>query len=155
MTEKEKTKGGRSKGKSNSSVSDLESEEAAVAANDSSEVGLPASAKGIPRPSSSLAAPLGTQVGSLKVSLLADPEIVPSLEEVERINTTSGSDVRTPLLAVVQAVLVNTGGAMSIADLAPKVRKYWNRPFPAGPYSGEEFIYLMIANSDHLRVTQQ
>jgi hypothetical protein len=155
MTEKEKTKGGRPKGKPGSSGPEPGPEEAAVSADDSLQAGPPASAKDIPRPSSSLASPLERQVGGLKVSLLTDPENITSLEEVERINTTSGSDVRTPLVTVVYAVLANAEGAMTIADLAAKARKYWNRPFPIGPYSAEEFIYLMIADSDQVRVAGQ
>jgi len=152
MTEKEKTKGGRSKGKPVLPGPETESEEAAASTNDSLESGPPASAKDIPRPSRSLATPRATEVGGLKVSLLADPENVTSLEEVERINLTSGGEARTPLLTVVQAVLAKAGDPMTVADLAAKVRKYWNRPFPAGLYSPEEFIYLMIANADQIRV---
>jgi len=64
-----------------------------------------ASAKSIPRPGTSLASPPKGSIGNAKVSLLAELEDVPVLEEVQKINKESTGDARTPLMTVVHAIL--------------------------------------------------
>jgi hypothetical protein len=80
-------------------------------------------------------------------------ELAPSLDDVARMNEQVG-EPRTPLMAVIQAVIAGEGGTMSIRDLAAQVRKHWNRPFPTSPYTPEEFIYVVVRNSDDLRVNE-
>jgi hypothetical protein len=43
---------------------------------------------------------------------------------------------------------------MPLSKLVPKVKKYWNRPFPATPYTDEELVFIMARNSDGVRVTE-
>jgi|GEM_PF-919930 len=113
-----------------------------------------ASAKHIPRPTTSLAAPPRGHVAKVTVSLLGDVASVPSLEDVVKINTKAGSKGRTPIMTVIQAVLAKSGGTMALAELAAKVRENLNRPFPASPYTPEEFIYVMVRNCDNLRIRE-
>ena len=81
------------------------------------------------------------EVSELTVTLLGDLELASSLEEIERMNSREGGP-RTPMMSVVQAVIANAGGTISIRDLAEQVRRYWNRPFPTSPYTPEEFMYV-------------
>ena len=113
-----------------------------------------ASAKDIPEPATLLAVPPRRTVGEVSVSLLSNVESVPLLEEVERTNANSLAEARTPLMTVIQALLAASGGSMTVAELATQVRRYWNRPFPGSPYTDEEFVYVMVRNSDDLRVDQ-
>ncbi|AFM23997.1 hypothetical protein [Desulfomonile tiedjei] len=111
-----------------------------------------ASAKDIPRPTTTLTTHVKGKVGKMTVSLLADASSVLSLEEVDRINQSPG-EARTPVLSVIQALLAKSGGTMQIESLVPEVKKHWNRLFPTSPYSPEEFIYIIVRNSDNLRVS--
>ena len=112
-----------------------------------------ASAKNIPRPRTCLYAPPAGEVSELTVSLVIGLEFAPSLTEVTRANE-GESERKTPLMAVVQAVIANAGGTISIRDLAEQARRYWNRPFPTSPYTPEEFIYITVRDSDDLRVNE-
>lgn len=112
-----------------------------------------ASAKDIPRAPTSLYAPPATDVSDLTVSLVSNIEFAPALAEIAAANEQE-SDSKTPLMAVIHAVLADAGGTMSIKDLAVHARQYWNRPFPTSPYSPEEFIYVTVRASDDLRVNE-
>ncbi len=112
-----------------------------------------ASARDIPRPATNLHAPPSGEVSELTVTLLGDLELASSLEEIERMNSREGGP-RTPMMSVVQAVIANAGGTISIRDLAEQVRRYWNRPFPTSPYTPEEFMYVTAGNSDDLRINE-
>ena len=80
-----------------------------------------ATARNMPRPGTCLPVPPKGKVGKCKVSLLGDISSAPSLEEVERIN--KSSQVRTPVVSIIQAVLARAGGSMLLEELAPEVRK--------------------------------
>jgi hypothetical protein len=110
-----------------------------------------ATARNMPRPSTTLPSPPKGKVGKCVASLLGDISSVQSIEEVERIN--KSAQAKTPIVAVIQAVLAKAGGTMTLEELAPEVRKYWNRPFPTSPYSPEELIYIIIKNSYNIRVS--
>ncbi len=112
-----------------------------------------ASARDLPRPVTNLPSPPSGEVSELTVTLLIDIELAPSLAEIEKMNSREGGP-RTPMMSVVQAVIADAGGTISIRDLAEKVRRYWNRPFPTSPYTPEEFIYVTVQNSDDLRVNE-
>ncbi len=112
-----------------------------------------ASARDIPRPSTSLSGRPGKDVGKLVVSLLGEASLIPDLEEVARMNEEPGKEGRTPVMTVIHAILKKNGGNMKIQELAVQTRTYWNRPFPASPYTPEEFIYVLVNNSDDLRVS--
>jgi hypothetical protein len=113
----------------------------------------PASARNMPGPHTSLAAPVKKDIGKLTVSLLGDVGTAPSFADVEKFNKKGEGDSRAPLMTVVQAVLAKSGGSMQLGDLAAQARKCWNRPFPTSPYTEEEFIYLLLRNSDSVRVS--
>lgn len=113
-----------------------------------------ASAKDIPEPATLLAAPPRRNVGEVTVSLLSSVESAPLLEDVERTNANQAAEARTPLMTVIHALLASRGGSMTVAELATQVRRYWNRPFPGSPYTDEEFVYVMVRDSDDLRVDQ-
>lgn len=114
-----------------------------------------ASARDIPRPATSLPGMPAKGVGKLIVSLLGDASLMPELEEVAGINEEPGREGRTPVMTVILAILKKNGGSMRIEELAVQTRTYWNRPFPASPYTPEEFIYVLVRNSDDLRVSLQ
>ncbi len=78
---------------------------------------------------------------------------LPSVEDVEKINKGARGDARTPITTAILAVLARAGGKMLLEELAPEVMKYWNRPFPTSPYSPEEFVYVIVKNSDNIRVS--
>ncbi len=113
-----------------------------------------ASAKSIPRPGTAMASPPKGLIGKAKVSLLGDMELAPTLEEIQKINKETPGDARTPLMTVIHAILVKHGGTMAVEDLAGQVAKYWNRPFPSSPYNTEEFIYIIVRNSESVRVSE-
>jgi hypothetical protein len=118
------------------------------------EAVTPASAKNIPRPATVLPAGSAKKVGKMTVSLLGQttsPYL--SLEEIEKLNQTAGADARTPLLTIIIALVNKAGGRTTVEEIAAEAGKYWNRSFPAGPYTPEEFIYMMARNSDYLRVS--
>ena len=113
-----------------------------------------ASAKSIPRPGTAMASPPKGSISKAKVSLLGDMELAPTLEEIQKINKETSGDARTPLMTVIHAILVKHGGTMAVEDLAGQVAKYWNRPFPSSPYNTEEFIYIIVRNSESVRVSE-
>jgi hypothetical protein len=121
---------------------------------DEQQAGEPASARNIAGPTTSLAFPPKENVGKLVVELLADPLSVPALEELEKIAKGPESQGRAPLMTVIQAVLRQHGGGMTISELAAQVKKHWNRTLPASPYTLEEFMYVVVRNADSLRVRQ-
>jgi hypothetical protein len=113
-----------------------------------------ASAKSIPRPLTSLSTLLKSDVNKITVTLLSDPASVTSLDDVLKINNRSDTSARTPLMTVIQAVLVQGGGKMKLAELTEKVRGHWNRPLPSSPYTPQEFVYVMVRNSDNISVSE-
>ncbi|HTY23720.1 MAG TPA: hypothetical protein VMC85_11350 [Desulfomonilaceae bacterium] len=113
-----------------------------------------ASAKSIPRPGTAMASPPKGSIGKVSVSLLGDLDSAPVLEEVQKINKEAREDARTPLMTVIHAILAKHGGTMPLEDLAGQVVKYWNRTFPPSPYSNEEFVYIMMRNSDSVRISE-
>lgn len=151
MVSEEKKRKARSEDRGDNLMAGTVSAEAEEIGDRESE-GL-ASAKGIPRPPTSLPAPPRKNVGEIRVSLLLDKELVPSLEEVQKINR-AARGARTPLMTVIQSVLAGEGGSMTVADLTDRVRKYWNRPFPTSPYTPQEFTYIVARNSGDLRLDE-
>jgi hypothetical protein len=113
-----------------------------------------ASAKDIPRPSTELDAVPKGKIGKFKIALIGEAGSSALVEEVEGINLKQASDVRTPLMTVILGILDKEGGTVVLEDLVEQVEKYWNRPFPASPYSKEEFIYTIVRDSDQIRVIQ-
>jgi hypothetical protein len=113
-----------------------------------------ATAKSIPRPGTAMASPPKGHIGKVKVTLLGDLESAPILEEVEKANRESTGTARTPLMTVIQGILAKNGGTMLLEDLAGQVVKVWNRTFPSSPYNPQEFIYIMVQNSDSIRVSE-
>lgn len=111
-----------------------------------------ASARNIPRAGTVLPVPPKGEIGKVRVSLVGDPEFAPNLEEVQKINQRKDSPARTPLMTVIEAVLANEGGSMTLQQISERVPRYWNRPFPTSPYRVEEFLYIMVTRSDNLRV---
>ncbi|HMK37649.1 MAG TPA: hypothetical protein VK463_21430 [Desulfomonilaceae bacterium] len=112
-----------------------------------------ATARAIPRPRTSLAVPPTGKMGKLTVSLLGTISSVPTLEDVEKVNKAPGSQARTPLMTVIAAIVAKSGGSMPLEDLCAQIPKYWNRPLPATPYTLEEFVYVIVRNSDGLRIS--
>ena len=55
---------------------------------------------------------------------------------------------RTPVMAVIEAILSHHGGRMSLEELTDKVEEHWSRPSPGSPDTREEFIYTLVSNSD-------
>ena len=151
MAAKDKTKGRVAKTQAETAVSEKIAPEVEEAAD--VEAPEPASARNIPKPRTSLAAPIKGDIRKLTVSLLGDLGSSPVLAEVEKLNKKGDVESRTPLMTVIQAVLAKSGGSMQLAELAAQTRKYWNRPFPAVPYTDEELIYIIVRNSDSVRVS--
>jgi hypothetical protein len=112
----------------------------------------PASARFLSRPATALPIAGVGDITGLKASLVGETP-GPTLEEIRRVNQEQGGDSRTPLMTVIQAIIRDRGGSMPLADLCSAVTEHWNRPFPASPYSPEEFIYVMARNSDHILIT--
>jgi hypothetical protein len=110
------------------------------------------SAKNIPRPSTTLSLVGKTGLGKFKVSYLGDKESTPSITEVSKINLDPRVLCRTPLMTVVQSVLSARNGTLELDELLREVRKYWNRPLPASPYTDEEFLYVVLKESPDIRV---
>jgi hypothetical protein len=110
------------------------------------------SAKDLPRPSTTLAIPPKGEIDRLTIFLSGDLEEAPSLEEVRQINEDRSRESRTPLMTVIESILADNGGKLSLPDLSNLTGQHWNRPFPSSPYSQEQFIYIMAMNSDNLRV---
>jgi len=129
----------------------LEPGESSDEALDEEQPGEPVSAMTISRPTTTLATPPHKEIGKVVVALLGDPAGVPAVEEIERL--TKGEQGRPPLMTVIQAVLKANGGSMAIDDLGGRVKEIWNRPFPASPYTLEEFMYVVARNADSIRVT--
>ena len=128
--------------------------ETAVREAEPSEQEVVASAKSIPRPGTAMASPPKGQIGKVKVTLLGDLDSAPILGEVEKANKDATGSARTPLMTVIQGILASQGGSMTLEDLAGKVGKVWNRTFPSSPYNTQEFIYIMVRNSDNIRVSE-
>lgn len=147
MSEQEKTSTRLSEAADNAVV--LE----ATAGGEAAEPEKIASARDIPRPSTSLVSRPEKDVSKLMVSLLGDASLIPDLEEIAAINEDPGREGRTPVMTVIHSILKKNGGSMRIGELAVQTRTYWNRPFPASPYTPEEFIYVLVRNSDDLRVS--
>jgi hypothetical protein len=116
------------------------------------EADLPASAKNMPGPSTRLAVPPRREIGALTVSLIHKEDVPLSLEEVRAINNDPQSESRTPLMTLIQALLADRGGSMSLGELTEKVVDNWNRPFPTSPYTKEELVYVIANTSDELRI---
>ncbi len=150
MSAKVKTKGKVAKAQSEAEISDVIAPEA----DETEDLEAPelASARNIPRPRTSLTSAFQGDISKVTVSLLGDLASAPSLADVEKLNKKGDVEIRTPLMTVIQAVLAKAGGSMQLADLAAQSRKYWNRPFPTVPYTDEEFIYIILRNSDSVRV---
>lgn len=115
--------------------------------------GKPATARRIPPPKTHLPVFPSEQLSSVTVSLIGDVESAPDLEVVEKTNLQGRDEPRTPLLTVVAAVLKREGGSAPLHAIAEDVVKYWNRPLPGGPYSTEEFLYMVIRGSDNIRTS--
>ncbi len=113
-----------------------------------------ASARNIPRPTTSLMAPPTGKIGSIWVSLVTDAYVPMDVAEIEKTNTAQNTDARIPVMTVIEGVLSQHGGRMSLEELTQQTQKYWNRPFPGSPYTKEEFIYSLVSNSDLMRVEQ-
>jgi hypothetical protein len=113
-----------------------------------------ASAKHMPRPKTTLPGRPTADVGKLKVTALTEPAFIPTLEEIAAINQGAQRQGRTPLMTVIQAVLVKHGGTMTITDLTAQIRTHWNRLYPGSPYNSEQFIYVMVRSADDLRVSE-
>lgn len=113
---------------------------------------MEASAMNIPRPRTALSSPPDGEVGGLEVSLLHETITGPALREVERMNQGDVDGPRTPLMTVIEAVLMEKGATMTVKELTEEVVRYWNRPFPTSPYTPEEFVYVVIRDSDHVKV---
>jgi hypothetical protein len=150
MSAKEKAREKTAKAQAGAPVPAPQEPEVVEAADQ--ETHEPASAKNIPRPSTSLGVPLKKDIGKLTVSLLGDVGSAPALGDVEKFNKGEGES-RTPLMTVVQAVLAKANGSMQLGELTAQTRKYWHRPFPTSPYTEEELLYLLVKNSDSVRVS--
>jgi len=123
------------------------------AENESEVLALPvASAKSVSKPSTTMATPPKGEVGRITVSIVGETSHALELDEVDGINSSAGTRCRTPLMTVIEAVLASHGGSLTLAELTELVGKHWNRPFPASPYSKEEFIYVVASSSDRVRV---
>jgi hypothetical protein len=129
----------------------LEPGEVTDEALEEGQPGEAASAMNIARPATSLASPPQKEVGKVVVALLGDSASIPSVEEIERLNR--GEQGSPPLMTVMQAVLKAQGGSMTIDALAGRVKEIWNRPFPASPYTLEEFMYVVARNADTIKVS--
>ncbi len=134
--------------------SDLEAE----GADPTGEEGTPekkaphVSARDVARPATNLPVRTGGQVGNFKVSLAGDFTGYPSLTDVERANGTDQSEARTPLMTVILAILADRNDEVPLSDLAAEAVKLWNRSLPLSPYSAEEFLYMLLVNSDNILV---
>ncbi|MEW6352365.1 MAG: hypothetical protein AB1646_25210 [Thermodesulfobacteriota bacterium] len=113
-----------------------------------------ASARNIPRPTTSLMAPPTGKIGSIWVSLVQDAYVPMDVAEIEKANASTESEARLPVMTVIEAILSQRGGRMSLEELTEQTSKHWNRPFPGSPYTKEEFIYTLVSNSDLMRVEQ-
>ncbi len=114
----------------------------------------PASALNISRAKTFLAfRPVG-DITNFVVSLIGDIDSVVPLSEVEKINFAPHSAARTPILTVIHSVLANAGGFLRLDELTAQTFRYLNRKIDPSPYTGSEFVYLVIRNSDHIRVSE-
>ncbi|MFH0825650.1 MAG: hypothetical protein V2B18_23085 [Pseudomonadota bacterium] len=113
----------------------------------------PASARQMARSATCLRKPPDIEIGNVTAFLLGDVDSYQSLEAVESVNSNNQSDARTPLMTVITALLQKQGGSMLISDIAAEVDEYWNRPFPASPYTREEFLYVLMEKADNIRLS--
>ncbi len=111
-----------------------------------------ASARGISRPVTRLAAAPPGDIGKVTVFLVGSLDMAPQLEQIAKINQGRGGATRTPMMTVIEAVLAHAGGSMNLKDLTAEVQRHWGRPFPGSPYSNEEFVYMMASKSDRVRI---
>lgn len=135
-------------------AAEMEQMDSVVHESEAVEQEVVASAKSIPRPGTAMASPPKGQIGKVKVTLLGDVASAPVLEEVEKINKESTGAARTPLMTVIQGILAKNGGTMLLEDLAAQVGRVWNRTFPSSPYNPQEFVFIMVQNSDIIRVSE-
>jgi hypothetical protein len=135
-------------------ATDMEQMEPVAQEPEAIEPEVVASAKSIPRPDTAMASPPKGQIGKVRVTLLGDLASAPILDDVEKINKESTGAARTPLMTVIQGILAKHGGTMLLEDLAGQVAKVWNRTFPSSPYNPQEFVYIMVQNSDSFRVSE-
>jgi hypothetical protein len=135
-------------------AAEMEQMDSVVHESEAIEQEVVASAKSIPRPGTAMASPPKGQIGKVTVTLLGDLASAPILEEVEKVNKESTGTARTPLMTVIQGILAKNGGTMLLEDLAGQVGRVWNRTFPASPYNPQEFVYIMVQNSDSIRVSE-
>ena len=112
------------------------------------------SARDLKPPATVLASAPPGDVGNLSVALLESLSPGLSLDEVNAINAKEGVDTRTPVMAVIEAVLAANGGKMTVNSLTEEVSKYWHKPFPTTPYSTDEFVYLVVRDSDRFVISQ-
>lgn len=111
-----------------------------------------ASAKNLPRPATVLPIPGVGDIQGVVTALVGDIP-GPTLEEIRQVNQETGGDTRTPLMTVIQAIIRDRGGSMRLTELCSAVTEHWNRPYPTSPYAPDEFIYVMVRNSDSIRIT--
>jgi hypothetical protein len=112
-------------------------------------------AKQLPRPTATLGSlAFSGPIEDLTVSLIGDPALAPGIENIQGINEQSETECRAPLSSALAAILRKEGGSMRLADLAAEVSELWNRPFPSSFYSKEEFVYLVVKDNDHMRVSE-
>lgn len=109
-------------------------------------------AKNMPRPATALPIRGKSGLSQFRVTFLGDPENIPTLTEIAKINSDTRSEVRTPLMTVIHAILATQGGTLSVGELVKEVRRYWNRSFPTSPYSEEEFLYLVLKNAPNMKI---
>ncbi len=112
-----------------------------------------ASAKNIAKPGTALPVFPYKKLSKVTVSYLGDPAGAPDIDDLDKINKASDGETRTPLHTVILALVAKAGGKIQLDDLASQVPKHWNRPLPGAPYTLEEFVYMIVGNSDNLRVS--
>ena len=110
-------------------------------------------ARDLKAPTTVLASPHVVDVGNLTVELLKTLSPGMSLDEVNTINAQAGVDTRTPVMTVIEAVLAANDGKMKVKSLTEEVTKYWHKPFPTTPYSDDEFVYLIVKDSDRFIIS--
>ncbi len=153
MTEKTKSRQHPAKGKAGAAPPGQDAEQSSSAEPSSQLEAEPlATAKDIKRPTTSLPTSPKRDVAGLSVSLLSNISLGPSLDEIDKVNLRGDKETRTPIATVIEAVLGAHGGTMRLGELAREVAKHWNRPLPGGPYSADEFIYLVVKDSDRVRI---
>jgi hypothetical protein len=113
-----------------------------------------ASALNISRPKTFLAFRPRGDISNFIIFLIGDLDSVLPLSDVEKINFAPHSASRTPILTVIHSVLADAGGSLRLDELTEQVFKYLNRTIDPSPYTKSEFVYLVVRNSDHIRVSE-